>query len=205
MDSWTLTPAFIIGRRTDVLAANRLATALNPAYTSGVNLVRSVFLEDPHQRDDVCGPELARFGAQDLPRGAAHAQPRQLREGLGPLTPYGQFALAIGTNNSAFLERCGTPRRRLLADGDTEVSRALASNSTGIVWQAVFSHLSGLFLPSLQTFTIPLLSAIVKPAGAPESPEHFDAYREPLFAALQSVGLDAGSVEVHELHSARPD
>jgi hypothetical protein len=38
-----------------------------------------------------------------------------------------------------------------------------------------------------------------------ESPEHFDAYREPLIAALQSVGLDAGSVEVHALHSPRPD
>jgi hypothetical protein len=86
--------------------------------------------------------------------------------GWGSLTPYGQFALAIGTGNSAFLERCGTPMRRLLANGDTEVSRALASNSTAIVWQAVTSHLSGLFLPSLQTFTIPLPSAIVKPAGA---------------------------------------
>jgi hypothetical protein len=86
----------------------------------------------------------------------------------GSLTRYGQFAVAIGTNNSAFLERCGTPMRRLLVDGDTEVSRALASNSTAIVWQAVFGHLSGLFLPSLQTFTIPLPAAIVKSAGAPE-------------------------------------
>jgi hypothetical protein len=85
----------------------------------------------------------------------------------GSLTPYGQFALAIGTG-SAFLERCGTHMRRLLVNGSTEVSRALASNSTAIVWQAVTSHLSGLFLPSLQTFTIPLPSAIVKPAGAPE-------------------------------------
>jgi hypothetical protein len=86
----------------------------------------------------------------------------------GSLTPYGPFALATGTDNSAFLERCGTPMRRRLVNGDTEVSRALASNSSAIVWQAVTSHLSGLFLPSLQTFTIPLPSAIVKPAGAPE-------------------------------------
>ena len=88
--------------------------------------------------------------------------------GWGSLTPYGQFALAIGTGNSAFLERCGTRMRRLLADGNTEVSRALASNSSAIVWQAVTSRLNGLFLPSLQTFTIPLPSAIVKPPGSPE-------------------------------------
>ena len=36
------------------------------------------------------------------------------------------------------------------------------------MWQAVPSHLSGLFLPSLQTFTIPLPSAIVKPPGSPQ-------------------------------------
>jgi transcriptional regulator with XRE-family HTH domain len=50
MDSWHLTPAFITGRRTDVLAANQLATALNPAYAPGVNLVRSVFLEEAAAR-----------------------------------------------------------------------------------------------------------------------------------------------------------
>jgi quinol monooxygenase YgiN len=38
-----------------------------------------------------------------------------------------------------------------------------------------------------------------------ESPEHFDANREPLFSALRKVGLAAGSVEVHALQSARPD
>jgi quinol monooxygenase YgiN len=38
-----------------------------------------------------------------------------------------------------------------------------------------------------------------------ESAEHFAAHRDDLFAALQSVGLGAGCVEVHALHSPRPD
>ena len=38
-----------------------------------------------------------------------------------------------------------------------------------------------------------------------ETAEHFGAHRDDLFAALQSVGLDAGCVEVHALHSERPD
>ncbi len=88
--------------------------------------------------------------------------------GWGSLTFEGQFAIAIGTEYEAFLERCGTRMQRLLTSGPTEYSSALAANAGAIVWQAEPSHLSGLFLPSLQTFTISLPSAIVKPAGAPE-------------------------------------
>ena len=53
---------------------------------------------------------------------------------------------------------------------DARVHRLLrlASNAGAIVWQAVPASLSGLFLPSLQTFTIPLPSAIVKPPGSPQ-------------------------------------
>jgi quinol monooxygenase YgiN len=38
-----------------------------------------------------------------------------------------------------------------------------------------------------------------------ESPEHFASHRDRLFETLQGVGVGAGNVEVHELHSARPD
>jgi quinol monooxygenase YgiN len=38
-----------------------------------------------------------------------------------------------------------------------------------------------------------------------ESAEHFNAHRDDLFAALESVGLESGSVELHALHSPRPD
>ena len=76
----------------------------------------------------------------------------------GSLTPYGQFALAIGTGSqgypAAFLERCGTRMRRLLDSANL----ALASNPRAIVWQTVPGWLRGLFLPSLQAFTIRLPS-----------------------------------------------
>ena len=88
----------------------------------------------------------------------------------GSLTSYGQFALVIGTVNqlygAAFLERCGTRMRRLLVSGTTiGGSPPLASNARAIVWRTAPSRLDGLFLPSLQTFTIPLPSAMVPAQG----------------------------------------
>ncbi|WP_433683306.1 helix-turn-helix transcriptional regulator [Nocardia sp. CA-119907] len=50
MASWPNTPALVLGRHLDVLAANPLATALNSCSAQGVNLVRAVFL-DPAARD----------------------------------------------------------------------------------------------------------------------------------------------------------
>jgi transcriptional regulator with XRE-family HTH domain len=46
---WHDTPAYVQGRRLDVLAANPLATALSPLFTPGVNLLRAAFL-DPGAR-----------------------------------------------------------------------------------------------------------------------------------------------------------
>jgi hypothetical protein len=95
----------------------------------------------------------------------------------GSLTPYGQFALATGTdsrgNPTAFLERCGTATRRLLAAWPLGTSsQVLTSNAGAIVWQPApnrpnepYNRLDGLFLPTLQTFTIPLPSAIVTAGG----------------------------------------
>ncbi len=93
----------------------------------------------------------------------------------GPLTPYGQFALVIGGTGqiypAVFLERCGTHMRRLLASPNPEVGDPpLASNSRMIVWRAVPGRLTGLFLPSLQTFTIPLPSAIVNSGSPNDNP-----------------------------------
>jgi transcriptional regulator with XRE-family HTH domain len=50
MEAWSHTPAFVIGRRMDVLAANSLAAALHGGFTKGHNLVRLVFL-DPAARE----------------------------------------------------------------------------------------------------------------------------------------------------------
>lgn len=45
IDAWPLTPAFVLGRRFDLLAANSMATALHPRFAVGENLVRLVFLD----------------------------------------------------------------------------------------------------------------------------------------------------------------
>jgi transcriptional regulator with XRE-family HTH domain len=42
---WQLTPAYVQGRRLDVLAANPLATVVSPQFTPGVNLLRAAFLD----------------------------------------------------------------------------------------------------------------------------------------------------------------
>ena len=47
--SWTTTPAWVHGRHLDTLAANALASALSPVFTTGVNQVRAIFL-DPGAR-----------------------------------------------------------------------------------------------------------------------------------------------------------
>ena len=84
----------------------------------------------------------------------------------GSLTPEGQFAIATATPGEVFLERCGTTMRRLLTSPATEDSYAAAWNAGAIVWQTVPTELSGLLLPSLQTFTIPLPSGIAEPQGS---------------------------------------
>ncbi len=112
---------------------------------------------------DLNSPVLAQRpcpGVQIMP------DPDPLGTGWGSLTPYGQFALVVGPGTSVFLERCGTRLRRQLATGNIAVSYALATNAGAIVWPTATGRLSGLFLPSLQTFTIQLPSAIVKPAGS---------------------------------------
>lgn len=48
--AWPATPAFVTGRRLDVLAANALAEAISPLHRVGTNLLRSVFL-DPGARE----------------------------------------------------------------------------------------------------------------------------------------------------------
>jgi transcriptional regulator with XRE-family HTH domain len=50
MKAWPHTPAFVMGRRMDVLAANPLAAALHGGFAAGHNLVRLVFL-DPAARE----------------------------------------------------------------------------------------------------------------------------------------------------------
>jgi transcriptional regulator with XRE-family HTH domain len=60
--SWPNTPALVLGRHLDVLAANGLASALSPVFTPGVNLVRAVFL-DPELRNFVYDWEEVAYSA----------------------------------------------------------------------------------------------------------------------------------------------
>ena len=80
LGSWPTTPAFVHGRRLDVLAANALASALVPGVlTPGVNLVRATFL-DPSVRtlfDDwerVVPPmlEIVRYCGGRITRSCGH-------------------------------------------------------------------------------------------------------------------------------------
>jgi hypothetical protein len=50
METWSHTPAMVLGRHLDVLAANSLAAALHSGFTRGHNIVRGVFL-DPSARE----------------------------------------------------------------------------------------------------------------------------------------------------------
>ncbi|MBF6351265.1 MULTISPECIES: helix-turn-helix transcriptional regulator [Nocardia] len=50
LDAWSHTPALVLGRHLDVLAANPLAAAVNACSVPGVNQVRMVFL-DPRARE----------------------------------------------------------------------------------------------------------------------------------------------------------
>ena len=38
-----------------------------------------------------------------------------------------------------------------------------------------------------------------------DSAEHFEAHRDRLLATLQGVGVGAGTVQIHPLHSGHPD
>jgi transcriptional regulator with XRE-family HTH domain len=51
MEQFDNNPAFILGRRMDVLAANELSLALNPHCAPPSNLVRSFFLEEERMRE----------------------------------------------------------------------------------------------------------------------------------------------------------
>jgi hypothetical protein len=88
----------------------------------------------------------------------------------GSLTYDGQFALATvsrlvggALGDQVVLEWCGTHMRRLLGPTWSEccVTSPVASNGSVIVWQSAVNRLSGLFLPSLEKFTMPLPSAEV--------------------------------------------
>jgi transcriptional regulator with XRE-family HTH domain len=68
IESWDLTPAYVQGRYTDVLAVNRLAAVLAPYYVVGENLLRVAFLDPAFQDthpywEGICGSAVAALRA----------------------------------------------------------------------------------------------------------------------------------------------
>src|ERR1700720_1864467 len=45
IDSWPLTPTFVVNRNMTILASNRVARALSRFFTPGENILRAAFLE----------------------------------------------------------------------------------------------------------------------------------------------------------------
>jgi transcriptional regulator with XRE-family HTH domain len=51
LDQWSATPAWVSDRYAQVLAANALMTALNPAFTPGSNALRALFVDEAAMRE----------------------------------------------------------------------------------------------------------------------------------------------------------
>jgi transcriptional regulator with XRE-family HTH domain len=73
IDSWPMSPAFVHGRRMDVLVANAISLAVFPFFRPGANAVKAVFL-DPTARslyrdwEDVAAAAVARLRVLVGPR-----------------------------------------------------------------------------------------------------------------------------------------
>ena len=84
----------------------------------------------------------------------------------GSLTFYGKFAISSSGVNGAhgFLERCGSRLHQQIGSPNIPAGSllgpAFAANSRLVVWQSARHQVSGLFLPSLRRFAIPLPSGI---------------------------------------------
>lgn len=72
LDAWPGTPAYVRDRHLEVLAANRLATALAPMYTPGRNLAREMFTSAAR----ALFPEWESIAAQTVAALRAGADPR---------------------------------------------------------------------------------------------------------------------------------
>lgn len=66
MRQWTGQAVIVIGRYRDVLAANELATALNPGFRPGVNLIHNIFLNPAARSIYLDWAEVAESGVAAL-------------------------------------------------------------------------------------------------------------------------------------------
>ncbi|MEV6482708.1 helix-turn-helix transcriptional regulator [Streptomyces sp. NPDC051576] len=86
LDTWSATPAFVLGHALDVLAANQLADALHSGFAHSDNLLRMTFL-DPAARGFYRDWDRAAASAVATLRRAAGVDPEdpRLRELVGEL------------------------------------------------------------------------------------------------------------------------
>ena len=111
IDSGSETPAYVYGRYMDVLAANRLATALVPFYRSGENLVRAAFL-DPRVTDTHGDYEGATEGVVSSLRALTgpDVDDPQLTELVGELSVRSERFRELWARHDVKPKRSGTTR-----------------------------------------------------------------------------------------------
>jgi transcriptional regulator with XRE-family HTH domain len=157
--SWTQTPAYVHGRYMDVLAANPLATALDPCCVKGENLVRAVFL-DPRVRDmhgdweHVTESTVAGLRALVGP----DVDDPRLNELVGELSVRSERFRQLWARHDARPKRSGTTRIAHPSAGPLELSHEKlpipgADRQTLVIYHAAPGSASALALALLATTT----------------------------------------------------
>jgi transcriptional regulator with XRE-family HTH domain len=110
LDSWPATPAYVQGRRMDVLAANAMATALSPMYTPGVNLVRAAIL-DPAVREMCEHWDVQAAVAELRALAGPDVLDPQLNELVGELSVRSELFRSLWSRHDVVLSPAGSVRK----------------------------------------------------------------------------------------------
>jgi transcriptional regulator with XRE-family HTH domain len=120
LENWTEQPAVVIGRVRDVLAANELAAALNPAFRVGTNLLRHTFLDPDAPAIYPDWEEVAQGAVAALRHAVAPDDPRLIAL-VGELAVHSQGFSRIWAKQQVRPKAAGTKRFRSAAIGVLEV------------------------------------------------------------------------------------
>jgi transcriptional regulator with XRE-family HTH domain len=122
LDDWGGHAALVVGRYRDVLAANPLATALNPAFAAGRNLVRDTFLDPTARTLYADWPDVA-VGAVAGLRASAGERPDDpaLRDLVGELSVTSDDFRTMWARHDVHAKTSGTKRFRHPAVGSLEL------------------------------------------------------------------------------------
>lgn len=122
VNDWEGHAALVVGRYRDVLAANALATALNPGFTAGRNLVRDSFLDPAAQSLYVDWQDVALGSVAGL-RASAGERPDDpaLRELVGELSVRSEEFRTMWARHDVHAKTSGMKRYRHPAVGDLDL------------------------------------------------------------------------------------